>query len=361
MKKLIYFLTFSAISIFALVVLFPACEGPQGPAGEDGLDGKDANAFCVKCHNTATFEAVEAQFETSKHSEGEYWAEEGNRNPCGMCHSYQGFKETKLTGRDTLTVIPAAPVSLQCDACHDFHGTLDSTDFPNYAIGHTEPVSLIYNGHASTIDFGNSSNLCTYCHQARPRGTDFPVPTTGDKTYKITTSRWGPHYGTQSHILNGSDGWEYPGTLAYDDTNHKRVATCSSCHQADGEGTLTGGHTWRILSDDGTKANLNGCKKCHTDITSLDYKGRQTEIKGLISQLEAKLVALKLLNLTDHLALTWDAKDAEGNLIGKGSEWTLKEAGAFFNYKLITGDRSDGVHNYKYTKALLTNSIAALN
>lgn len=278
-----------------------------------------------------------------------------------MCHSYQGFKETKLTGRDTMTVIPAAPVALQCDACHDFHSTLDSTDFQDYALGHTEPVSLIYNNHATTIDFGNSSNLCTYCHQPRPRGTDFPVPNDGNKEYKVTSSRWGPHYGTQSVILNGTDGWEWAGGTPYEKTNHKGVATCSSCHQADGEGTETGGHTWRIKSEDGTKVNLNGCKKCHTDITSLDYKGRQTEIAGKIAELKTKLVSLKLLDSATDLAIPWNAKDADGNPIGKNAAWSGKEAGAFFNFKLIEADRSNGVHNYKYTKALLLNSIAALN
>jgi hypothetical protein len=358
MKKLGYFLSISALAIFALVVLFPACEGPAGKDGidgKDGLNGKDANAFCVKCHNTATFGAVEAQFATSKHGEGETWSGDGNRNPCAMCHSYQGYKETKLTGRDSVAVKPAIPVALQCDACHDFHGTLDSTDFPNYALGHTEPISTLYNAHATTIDFGNSSNACAYCHQARPQ-KEFPIPTTGDLTYKITSSRWGPHHGTQAHLFNGTDGWQYAGSAAYEQTNHKGVATCSMCHMAKGEGTETGGHTWRIENADGSKVNLNGCKKCHTDITTTDYKGRQTEIKGLIAQLQAKLVALKLLDAATDLAIPYNK---EG--VGKGAEWTTKEAGAYFNYQLIAADRSNGVHNYKYTKALLVNSLEALN
>ncbi|TSA38574.1 MAG: hypothetical protein D4R64_02690 [Porphyromonadaceae bacterium] len=357
MKKLGYFLSISALAIFSLVVLFPACEGPAGPAGKDGLngtDGKDVNAFCVKCHNQATFSSVEAQFATSLHGEGETWAGDGNHNPCAMCHSYQGYKETKLTGRDSVAVVPAIPVALQCDACHDFHGTLDSTDFPNYALGHTEPISLIYNNHASTIDFGNSSNLCAYCHQPRPRGTDFPVPTTGEKEYKVTTIRWGPHYGTQSIVLNGTNGWEYAGSMAYTSTNHKGVATCPSCHMAAGVGTENGGHTWRINNADDTKVNLTGCKKCHADATSTDINGRQTEIEGLLNQLGDRLIALKLLNAVDHLALVYNKEP------GKMTPWTAKEAGAFFNYKVIAADRSMGVHNYKYTKALLVNSLEAI-
>jgi len=358
MKKLSYFLSISALAVFALVVLFPACEGPEGPAGKDGVDGlngKDANAFCIKCHNQELFSTTEAQFATSKHGEGETWAGDGNRQSCARCHSYQGFKETQLTGRDTVAVVPTIPVALQCDACHDFHGTLDSTDFPNYALGHTGPVSKLMDRHTTTLDFGNSSNACAYCHQARPQGTDFPIPTTGDKTFKVTSSRWGPHHGPQSHMLNGTDGWEVAGTMAYEQSNHKGVATCATCHMAEGEGTEVGGHTWRIKNEDGSKVNLTSCKKCHTDITTVDYKGRQTEIVGLIAQLRTKLIAAKLLNEATDLA--WPYNNASGT----GAEWTTKQAGAYFNYKMVEEDRSEGVHNYKYIKALLVNSIAALN
>lgn len=352
MKKLSYFLSISALAIFSLVVLFPACEGPEGLAGKDG---KDVNAFCVKCHNEATFSSVEAQFATSKHGEGETWVGDGNRQGCARCHSYQGYKETLMTGRDTVGVIPTIGIALQCDACHDFHGTLDSADFPNFALGHVEPISKLYNNHATTLDFGNSSNACAYCHQMRASGTDFPIPTTGEKEYKVTSNRWGPHHGPQSQVFFGTDGWEYPGSVAYEKTNHKGVATCASCHMAAGEGTENGGHTWRIANADNTKINLASCKKCHSDLTSLDYKGRQTEIIGLLANLKNKLIAKKLLNADTDLALPYNKEP------GKMSPWTAKEAGAYFNYKVCEEDRSSGVHNYKYVKALLVNSVEALN
>jgi len=359
MKKILSSLTISALTVFVLVALFSSCEGPAGPAGQDGIngtDGKDANAFCVQCHNQETFNAVKAQFATALHSNGHTWtsASYGGNNACAKCHSYQGYMETQLTGRDTMAVKPAIPVALQCDACHGFHGTLDSLDFPDYGMKNADPVSLIFGNHQATIDFGNSSNACAYCHQARNSG-EFPLPLTGDTTYAITSSRWGPHHGTQSHILNGSPGWAYAGSVAYEQTNHKGVATCSSCHMAEGEGTETGGHTWRIKNEEGTSVNVNGCTTCHSGATTTDINGKQTEIAGLIEQLRTRLIELKLLNSSTDLAWPWN------NASGKGARWTLKEAGAFFNFKLITEDRSLGAHNYKYTRALLVNSMDALN
>ncbi|MCX6226518.1 MAG: hypothetical protein NTV01_17510 [Bacteroidia bacterium] len=356
MKKLVYILSISALTIFTLVVLLPSCEGPTGPAGKDG---KDVNAFCAKCHNDANFASVEAQFATSKHGEGETWAGDGNRQTCARCHSYQGFKETMLTGRDTVEFIPKIPVALQCDACHDFHGTLDSTDFPNYALGHTGPVRVIMDPKAAPIDFGNSSNACVYCHQARP-GAAIPVATTGDTTYAITSSRYGPHHGPQGNILNGTQGWEVAGALPYTSTNHKGVATCSMCHMAVGVGTEMGGHTWRIANADDTKDNLTGCKKCHTDITTLDYKGRQTEIVADLEKLQAKLVTLKLLDPATMLAIPWNQVASGTKLPGKGARWSIKETGAFFNFQMVEADRSEGVHNYKYIKALVNNAYDAI-
>ncbi len=371
MKKFSYLLIVSALAIFSLVVLFPACEGPIGPAGangtngtngtngSNGLDGKDANAFCVKCHNAAMFGAVESQFATSKHGEGETWAGDGNRQSCARCHSYQGYKETMLTGRDTVEFIPKIPVALQCDACHDFHGTLDSTDFPNYALGHTGPVKVLADP-TKTIDFGNSSNACLYCHQARP-AAGFPLPLTGDTTYAITSSRWGPHHGPQGNLLNGTQGWQVAGAMAYTNTNHKGVATCSMCHMAAGEATLTGGHTWRIKSADGTKVNVAGCIKCHAGATTTDINGKQTEIAADLLKLQNRLIALKLLDPATLLAIPYNQVGSGTKLPGKGAKWSLKETGAFFNYQMVEADRSKGAHNYKYIKALLSNSYDALN
>jgi hypothetical protein len=48
-----------------------------------------------------------------------------------------------------------------------------------------------------------------------------------------------------------------------------------------------------------------------------------------------------------------------GYLVVPGT-YSNELAGAFYNYKVIEEDRSHGLHNYKYTKTLLENSIAAI-
>jgi len=338
----------SAMAIFALVVLFPSCEGPQGPTGPagadgtDGTDGVDANSWCITCHTLANKAAVNAQFAHSSHGPNNGSYARGSAVGCAKCHDYKGYLETKLTGRDTAAATNPIPMYFQCDMCHDFHATLDSTEFPDYALRQVEPVSLMFNNHTSTIDFKSSANLCAYCHQPRPRGTDFPIPVGVEKEYKVTTSHWGPHYGAESLILNASDCYEVPGSMPYEDSGHKNIASCATCHMAEAIGTESGGHTFF--------PNINGCTSCHAGATDFDINGKQTEIHALFTELEHALMEHKLIDETMH-AIPYTAAT------GIGRPWTSQEAGAVFNFLVVEYDASYGVHNYKYTKALLTNTL----
>jgi hypothetical protein len=121
---------------------------------------------------------------------------------------------------------------------------------------------------------------------------------------------------------------------------------------ATAQGTARGGHTFRVSSEDEATGavtfNTAGCVACHTDAAALTstIKDTQTEISGLLDQLRTKLIDKGLLNPANDLAVPTTYKG--------------HELGVFYNYKYIEEDQSLGVHNYKYTKALLLNSIAAL-
>jgi hypothetical protein len=273
----------------------------------------------------------------------------GSSVGCAKCHAAQGYRETILTGRDTTAASIDIPLVFQCDMWHDFHGTLDETEFPDYALRHNEPVSLMYNGHQSTVDLAGSGNVCAYCHQPRPRD-GFPIQVNGTDSVNVNSSHWGTHYGTASVILAGHDAFEVPGSMPYESSPHTTAIGCSTCHMAkNADRTDVGGHTFKMVADDGYE-NLNGCKSCHADITSFDLNGVQTEIEGLVHHLDELLMEHKLIDDTGH-ALPWNSAN------GLGRKFTSNEAGAVFNLLLAHYEGSHGVHNYKYTKALLTNTI----
>ncbi len=352
MKKFLSLLMISVLTVFVLIVLLPSCEGPAGPAGQDGTDGTagvDANSWCINCHTVANKNTIKSQFVLSSHgSPGFALGYAGARNGCTKCHSYQGYLETQLTGRDTTAANIAIPVAFKCDMCHTFHGTLSEPEFPDYALRNIEPVSLMYNDHVSTLDLKGSANLCSYCHQPR-YNEGFPLMPDGADSIAVTSSHWGTHYGTQSVILAGVEGFEYPGSMTYESSGHKSSTDCATCHMNKEGGDDVGGHTWMMKDPDGVE-NVAACTSCHTSLTSFDYNGVQTEIAGLLEELHLLLEEHKLVDESGH-AIPYTKEEGIGRL------WTSNEAGAVFNYLLIHYEGSLGVHNYMYTKALLVNSI----
>ncbi len=353
MKKFFNILTLCALTVVAVFVM--SCEGPQGPAGPggadgtDGTDGVDANSFCINCHTMGNKATINEQFAMSSHGPLNGSVGRGSRTGCAKCHASQGYLETILTGRDTTAAELAIPLTFQCDMCHDFHGTLDETEFPDYALRHNEPVSLMYNGHQSTVDLAGSGNVCAYCHQPRPRD-GFPIQVNGTDSINVNSGHWGTHYGTASVILAGHDAFEIPGSMPYESSPHTTAVGCSDCHMAkNADRTDVGGHTFKMVADDGYE-NLTGCVDCHAGITNFDLNGAQTEIEELVHHLDELLMEHKLVDDTGH-AIPWNSEN------GLGRMFTSNEAGAVFNLLLAHYEGSHGVHNYKYTKALLTNTI----
>jgi hypothetical protein len=313
---------------------------------------------------------------------------------------------------------------LTCNTCHSsIHSTyIDSVDIPAFTT--VAPVSMTMWGGAKTIDLtidGNgSSNLCVKCHQPRPftnSNTDknvlnYAVLTSNptDTFYSTTKSnpvlkpgyRTHTHYGTVGAIYAGIGGIEFAGTLSYSSSQHTTTAVCSDCHMAPMNGKA-GGHTYVA------KGNFNGCVKCHEGLTSDKAKpsywgDKRTEIQTLLNDLAAKLNVggIDILNRNpDAESNLWasltknkydgylniydpvnnpDGEDNNPTGIFKnpspGSTWTQEQKdhnatlpeisltnaqmGAIINFQLCLREYSLGIHNYNYSKALLTNSLAIL-
>lgn len=329
--------TIKILSIAFLAGAFlMSCEGPEGAPGTDGtdgisgVDGVDGNAVCLDCHNSTTQDLVAEQYYESVHAAGGAVGYAGSRNDCAKCHSNEGFLETQHTGMDTTATGFDLPTAIQCETCHDFHETLDFTDSVNvdYALRTRTAVALLMDDGATTLDFGNNSNLCANCHQPR---TDTPVdPGTG--FLEITNKRFGPHHGPQSTVVAGIKGYEVAGTVAYPSSDHAHKAgACTQCHMNEQNHSM--------------EADIDACKVCHDDITDFDYNNVQTDIAAKLAILEIAL---------DDAGLF----DASGYMVP--GTYGIDTVGAFYNFKTVQEDRSMGIHNPPYILALLQNSIEAL-
>jgi hypothetical protein len=319
---------------------------------------------------------------------------------------------------DYSATVGVAYGELSCFTCHvNLHTAYDSTDI--YPLTTVAPVAMTMWAGAKTIDLaqtGGESNLCVKCHQPRPltaslkdgnvidyaglaankAGTFFAF---GDANNKLNPSyRTHVHYGAVGALFAGKGGVEFTGSKAYENSAHTSVASCQDCHMAAITGRA-GGHTFVA------KGNFNGCNTadCHgaapLNAKSAKVVDTQAAVKALLEELGSKIVS------ADNIEILHKEKDAELNLwattTSKGydgyldvydpstnpggalqnpapaSSWTTAQKdtntalptfsltnaqmGAIINFQFCLREYSLGIHNTAYSKALLTNSLEAIN
>ena len=314
-------------------------EGPQGPTGPSAMNGVEN---CMDCHgNSQLITAKMAQWEVSVHATG--GAYERNYSSCAGCHTSQGFLERVASGEMTPSGTIEDPLPQNCYACHQVHSTYTQED---WNLTTTDPVTFWVGGE--TVDLGNS-NLCINCHQARVPNPALP-PVGELAMYELTNKRYGPHHGSQGIMLTGSSAY-----LVGDDYENSLHTTlienaCVNCHMATVMGkNEAGGHTFAVISEGG-ELNTAGCIQCHSDEDALLTKVDETqaEIDDLLNQLGTRLNELGILDDNLEYAIV-------------PQQVSSLHLGVLWNYKYVYEDKSGGVHNYKFAKKLLENSLEALN
>jgi hypothetical protein len=291
----------------------------------------------------------------SLHATGSSWAR-GTSASCAQCHNNEGYIDylsgnfaTLMTsgvsaGKTVQSVNPdgyTASNAISCNGCHNEHRSFDfAQDGNDYAVRNIAPVSLVIDP-AVSIDFANNSdplglsNACTVCHQPRD---SYPVPT-GTADVEVTSSRYGPHHGPQATLLDGimaaniSGSAGYPGSGGNGDNAHRTGSSCIACHMTPSADNTEGGHLW--------SPNEESCTVCHTSGAPSEVTGFATDF----ATLHDLLVGLG--------AITETGSTVPGT-------YPVAVAQAVWNYKTLEEDKSKGIHNPKYSKALLKNSIDAI-
>jgi nitrate/TMAO reductase-like tetraheme cytochrome c subunit len=291
---------------------------------------------CFECHSDTDLSVLRAQTEwaESVHGEGET-VFEGTNASCVRCHANEGFIQYVEDPARATYAATTTPTNINCFTCHAPHTNGD------FGLRITGPVALL-NGESE--DLGNG-NTCLVCHQAR---RDVAVYITSSNNI---TNRYGPHHGPQGDLLLGTNGYEYAG-YTYTETPYHRTLNedgCVNCHMRN-VAHLVGGHTFNVsaynVEEDETVYNTGACVGCHEDIgDNFDYNGVQTEIDGLLAELQALLLDAGFVN-AEGTPVTATGRPAD-------------DAGAIWNFMFVgREDRSRGVHNPAYARDLLQSSIA---
>ncbi len=345
------------------------CESCHGPAADHKSDrltgGSDkmknpAKSFdagqCNQCHNAVIDGTV-----SGKHNLGSYWQASLHatmpakeyQSSCSKCHSGPGFvkaltKVANVWPADSSSFFGNDKEAISCPVCHDPHSVAN----PNQL--RTVKVDSLMTGFVPTT--GGKGQLCMNCHQER-KSVKTAVTTVAP--YYGFGNRFGAHHSPQADVFFGQNGYEFGKSLSKQ--THGMVAdACVTCHMP----TVTWGssvHSSHAMTMD--TASVRGCTTCHPGATGFDaiklyntdydgngkVEGVQTEVKGLLARLKAKL---PLDPLTGEV--TNSMKDS---LLVKNKPAVIQ---AIWNYFLVMNDASKGVHNPKYVIALLKASLDAV-
>ncbi|MBC2839266.1 hypothetical protein [Robiginitalea sp. SC105] len=320
----------------------PGADGIDGIDGIDGMDGVDGTTSCINCHSNAYREPILLAYSESAHANLRSF---GASATCARCHNDQGFQDylsnLYIDSLGFATANPDGydvPDPISCTTCHDMHRSFNfEEDGNDKAVRSITPVDLFLDPDI-TIDIRNASdelglsNLCVNCHQPRNQ-YDIPGPTAD---FEITSSRFGPHHGPQSTMLEGIFGANISGALDYPgrgSAGHRQGSSCIACHMGPTTNGSDGGHTW--------EPTTNTCLNCHTG-------GPPSEVDGFEADFD---------RLRDLLIAAGSIAPDSSAVLGV---FPANVAQATWNWRMLMEDKSMGVHNPNYAKALLKNSIEAL-
>jgi hypothetical protein len=262
-----------------------------------------------------------------------------------------------------------------------------------------------------------TGDVLDYVALATTTGVVYDGNPTGTTNIIKPSYRTHTHYGAIGAVYAGMGGVEFPG-IAYANSAHTTVASCVDCHMGTMAGK-SGGHTFSAAGKfDG--CNVAGCHT--TAITSASttlWANPRAEIKKLLGDLATKLTVggVEILNMnpvsSENFYLniegkptliganlwagvttnnydgylniydpitnpgaqtynassfqyvgtppaTWSQAQKDYNATLPKLTLSYAQMGALINFQLCLRDYSLGIHNFAYTKALLTNSIAKL-
>ncbi|MCU7490522.1 MAG: ammonia-forming cytochrome c nitrite reductase subunit c552 [Ignavibacteria bacterium] len=313
---------------------------------------------CLTCHDAMTHHRLGYYYNASAHAmweNGSHTAQTG----CYPCHSGLAFQKWVDKGKPAMTDksmystngVEEGNVALTCAACHDPHGNGNPNQIRTMS---TPPLK---NGFV--INGGGKGAICMNCHSSR---YDVATKVTDKAPLYGFAAHYGPHGNPQADMYFGQNAYQFGQTMDNYTTHAFMDDACATCHmqeRTEAGATITN-HEWTMTTSEG-KDRVEICQRCHGssieefgDIKGLDYDGNgkvegvKTEVANMMATLKAKLPQKN----GDVIA---NVADTAGIKLSK------QVMGALYDYLYVLNDKSGGMHNTKYTTAILRAAIASFN
>lgn len=337
------------------------CESCHGP-GKDHMTTVDKTKIsksldagvCNQCHDAPNKHRLGSYWQASNHATMPLSGSRAGSTGCWPCHNGDAF--VAFTNNQTTPDYSKVQVfaSISCATCHDPHGG----DNPNQL--RTVTSNPLINGY-SEPGVGGKGNLCMNCHRSRYDG-----PAKVAAQARVFADRFYAHYSPQADMYMGTNAYDYGLPINGIGTHKGLKDGCVTCHMAERvNGSSVHSNHEMFMKDETGKDIVTACKECHgesveefSDIKAFeDYdgdgtiEGVQYEVKGLLEKLKAilpKNASGEPVNMR-----------VDSMLVKNDPNWPRNLA-AIWNYYFVKYDFSYGIHNTKYTIALLKASIGSL-
>jgi len=336
------------------------CESCHGPGADHlGQTTKIAVSLdagvCQSCHDAPPHHVSGTYWALSDHATMPLAGKDATSASCFPCHSGSAFvkwvKDSKPATDPNWNAAADASYPITCSVCHDPMGTTN----PNQL--RTVSVDTLKNGYHIPVGVGGLGQLCMNCHRSR---NNVATKVTTKAPYYGFSSHYGPHGNPQTDMLLGQNAYQFGDSSLTGLATHAGVPdACVTCHMPGGDHTLTMQDTagTGVMHD-----RVDACKTCHgpqiqkfDDIkASYDYdrngriEGVQTEVAGLLAQLKAKLP----IDPTTGQPIT-DSNSADSLSVYNRPDLVQN----LYTYFFVANDGSGGMHNAKYTVALLQKAL----
>ncbi len=325
-----------------------------------------------------------------------------DRRYCQRCHTKTGFaaymdaiRSGNITRANNLHAGLASAVTftygwkpemLECLGCHtNNRGTLRTpgayvATYDYRVLRPTDPTGTLATIFASAqfqYPEASSSDICIPCHGGRTNGDSIKHLNTG----QTTTVDFGQMFYSDAHdfpsaaVMFTAIGYEYAGR---DYTNpssyrHDRIGTlavpntgtggpCVGCHMFRSGNTPS--HLFEAVStsSSGTVLNVSSpvCYNCHAGSSTELANMAETEREAFLDSLKALSYYVTTAGLTHPLVTagsTTASYFSAGDSDKTGNTTAKNNLGAAFNVKSLGNDGGAYVHNSKYVKRLIYDSI----
>lgn len=332
-----------------------ACHGP-GSGHYGGVTGSRmqasfSEAVCNQCHDDASHHVKGEQFAVSGHANP---VDESGRADCVKCHTGKGFAQVTAGIATTDPYFDTSFSNISCAACHDPHSTTNQYQL--------RTVTATATDNTTAITKGGLGRVCMNCHKSRQVNTDAYVAAT-------SFSRFGPHHSPTTELFLGTNFYTFGKT--FPKTKHADIMEngCVTCHMAatdngaNGRPKLMGNHSFQMNSPEG-ESNMTACAPCHgyslgskfsevgyfvNNISDFDSDGNKdegfmAEVEGYVNRIFARLP----VGTPAGAAILSTRPTAS---------WTLAQKQVLFNLYMVLEDKSMGLHNPKFTIAMLNESF----